>query len=172
MRIELVPPVSEHLPIIFSWRSEATSVRHNPLSPTPYPAVVKSFESLGSDLSDLRRFERFGWTCLVNGEVAGNINLKGISQMMAYGEIGYTVGEKFQGRGVGTAMVRALLEKVFAETELRKIFALVHDQNMASRRLLARLGFREEGLLREHYIINGKPENEVFLGLLRSDWRG
>jgi len=172
MRIELVPPLPEHLPAIFSWRSEASSVRHNPLASTDFASFVKSFANVGSDLSDLTRFERFGWTCLLNGEVAGNINLKGISQMMAYAELGYTVGEKFQGRGVGTAMVRELLRKIFEETELRKIFALVHDQNTASQKLLKRLGFQEEGLLREHYIINGKPENELFLGLLRKDWRG
>ena len=68
------------------------------------------------------------------------------------------------------AAVRMLVDKVLAETALRKLVAYVHDQNRASCRVLEKLGFRQEGFLREHYIINGKPENEIVYGLLKSEW--
>jgi len=40
---------------------------------------------------------------------------------------------------------------------------------MASRKILDRVGFQNEGLLREHYIVNGSVANEVIYGLLRGD---
>jgi ribosomal-protein-alanine N-acetyltransferase len=46
----------------------------------------------------------------------------------------------------------------------------VHEENQASRRVLEKLGFQEEGLLREHYIINGTPVNEVLYALLKHEW--
>jgi RimJ/RimL family protein N-acetyltransferase len=38
-------------------------------------------------------------------------------------------------------------------------------------RLLERLGFQREGLLRERYQVNGELQDSAILGLLRSDWR-
>jgi len=63
------------------------------------------------------------------------------------------------------------VDKVFAETTLRKLIAMVHDQNQASCRVLEKLGFQEEGLLREHYVISGEARDEVLYGLLRREWR-
>ena len=62
------------------------------------------------------------------------------------------------------------MDRVFRETPLRKLFAYVHAQNTPSRRLLERLGFAQEGLLREHYLIDGAPADEAFYGLLRREW--
>ena len=55
-------------------------------------------------------------------------------------------------------------------TDLRKLLAMVHVDNIASCRLLERLGFQREGLLREHYLIEGEPVDEVLYGLLRPDF--
>jgi predicted enzyme related to lactoylglutathione lyase len=89
--------------------------------------------------------------------------------MMRYGEIAYEVGEVYHGRGIGTKAVRKFVDKVFAETALRRIVAYVAEDNKASRRLLEKIGFVQEGICREHYIINGIPTNEVLYGILRSD---
>lgn len=171
MKIELVPPKAEHLSTVYSWRSEAACRLYNPLAEISYENFEKSHQPQTADLSSLTTQTSLRWVALLDGAVAGNINLNGINHMMHTAEIGYTVGEKFHGQGVATAMIRELLRKVFRETKLRKIFALVHEENLASCRVLEKLGFRREGLLREHYLINGKPVNEVFFGLLRSDWK-
>jgi catechol 2,3-dioxygenase-like lactoylglutathione lyase family enzyme len=53
---------------------------------------------------------------------------------------------------------------------LRRLVAYVAEGNIASRRILEKVGFIQEGICREHYLINGIPTNEVLYGLLRSDW--
>jgi ribosomal-protein-alanine N-acetyltransferase len=50
------------------------------------------------------------------------------------------------------------------------LLAYVHEENVASCRVLEKLGFQEEGLLREHYVINGAAANEILYGLLKREW--
>lgn len=125
----------------------------------------------GSDLSDLSRWESYRWFISTGTEVVGSVGLKNINQMMAFAEIGYGVTETLQGKGIATQAVSLMVEKIFKETQLRKLIAYVHDKNIASCRVLEKIGFQREGLLREHYIINGKPENEVLFAILKSEFR-
>jgi ribosomal-protein-alanine N-acetyltransferase len=91
---------------------------------------------------------------------------------MGYGEIGYGFAESHHGKGIATAAVRLLVEKIFRETNLRKLLAYVHEENIASCRVLEKVGFQEEGLLRDHYLILGNPVNEILYGLLKQEWTG
>lgn len=153
------------------WRVQASSVRHNPLKPMTKAEIGSMLASEGSDLSDLWRYKAYRWFVKLDDLVVGDVSLANISHMMKFAEIGYKVAESHQGRGLATAAVKLLVEMVFRETNLRKLMAYVHDRNVASCRVLEKVGFRQEGLLREHYIINGVPENELLFGLLKHEWR-
>ncbi len=85
-------------------------------------------------------------------------------------EIGYDVGQEFQGRGIGTEAIIHLVAKIFTETSIRRLLAYVAEGNVPSRKLLERVGFQQEGIFREHFIINGKATDEVIYGVLGSDW--
>jgi ribosomal-protein-alanine N-acetyltransferase len=171
MNIRLVPYRRDYLEGYLRYREQASTVRHNPLTPSTVEELERRLEKEGSELSDLKRFESYRWFVEAEGEIVGNVSLTNINHMMGYAEIGYGISEPGQGRGIGTEAVRLLVRKVFAESPMRKIIAYVHDQNIPSCRVLERLGFRREGLLREHYIINGKPENESLYGILRDEWQ-
>lgn len=119
----------------------------------------------------MKSFDTYRWFIEQGQSVVGHVSLNSINHVMNFWEIAYVVGQSFQGTGIGTKSVRLLIEKVFNETHLRKIIAFVHDKNIPSCRLLDRVGFKREGVLREHYIINGIPANEILFGLLRSDVR-
>jgi len=105
-------------------------------------------------------------------EVVGNVSVKNISHVMNYAEIGYGVGQSHHNQGIAPSAIITVISKDFSESSLRKLMAFVHDENIPSRRVLEKLGFAREALSREHYIINGLPENEVLYGLLKQEWRG
>ena len=86
-----------------------------------------------------------------------------------YAEIGYAISGAHQNLGIATKAVTALVEKVFRETDLRRMVAYIAEENVASKRVVEKVGFKHEGLLREHFLINGIPTNEALYGLLRSD---
>ena len=65
--------------------------------------------------------------------------------------------------------LRLVTRRALNETPLRKLIAYVHEDNVASRRVLEKVGYRAEGLLREHYVTNGMAVNEVIYGMLRRE---
>ena len=63
-----------------------------------------------------------------------------------------------------------LLDFAFGTLKLRRLEADVDPRNENSLRILGRLGFRREGLLRERWNVNGEIQDSVFLGLLACEW--
>ena len=172
--IQLLPYEPAFLPRFIAWRKEPLMVRHNPLKQLTEIEVEKMLTAESADLSQvgkkIGKAESFRWFIAADSEVVGTMSLKNISHSMGYGELGYGIAESHHGKGIATAALRLLIDKIFAETNLRRLQAFVHEENQASRRVLEKLGFQEEGLLREHYLINGTPVNEVLYALLKRDW--
>ena len=155
------------------WRDQPLSLRHNPLKEMSVDDIARMLESEGADITNLRKFATYRWFIALgnqDNEVVGTVALKNISHSMGYAEIGYGIAETHHDKGIATAAVKLLVKKVFSETTLRKLIALVHVENLPSCRVLEKLGFRREGLLREHYIIAGQPVDEVFYSLLKNEW--
>ncbi len=80
------------------------------------------------------------WFLKADEEIVGHVSLQSINRMMGTAEIGYTVAPTARIKGFATTAVRALTEKVFAETKLRKLLAYVHEDNQPWRRILERFG--------------------------------
>jgi len=169
-RVDLIAYQPSFLDLYMEWRIQPLSVRHNPLKPMSREEIAAVLESEGAILSDLTKHASYRWFIQCEDGVAGSVSLKNISHSMRYAEIGYGIAGHCQGRGIATAAVNLLVRKCFRESPLRKLVAYVHDRNAASCRVLEKTGFIREGLLREHYIINGVPENEIVFGLLRHEW--
>jgi RimJ/RimL family protein N-acetyltransferase len=66
----------------------------------------------------------------------------------------------------------ALIDHSFGVLRLRRLEADVDPDNASSLRILGRLGFQREGLLRERWSVGGGIQDSVFLGLLAREWRG
>jgi RimJ/RimL family protein N-acetyltransferase len=63
-----------------------------------------------------------------------------------------------------------MIQFTFERLDLRRIEADADPRNAASIRVLERLGFQREGLLRERYIQLGEVQDAMMFGLLRRDW--
>ena len=59
-------------------------------------------------------------------------------------EFGYQVDECLHGRGIGTVVVELFIDKIFSETQIDQLIGLVAVENMASRRVLEKCGFKSE----------------------------
>src|SRR5262245_54742203 len=103
-----------------------------------------------SAIANRTRFPRvdfeFAVTLAATGAIIGGCSLSARSRPEnATAEIGYCLAPEAWGRGYGTEAVAALRDFGFCDAGLHRIFALVDPENMASSRLLVRLGFRLEG---------------------------
>ena len=88
----------------------------------------------------------------------------------ARAELGYALGRAHWGQGLMHEALSALLGSAFDTMGLRRVEAEVDPSNAPSSRLLRRLGFTREGLLRERWVTKGKVKDVEVYGLLRNEW--
>lgn len=74
------------------------------------------------------------------------------------------------GHGYATEAARGLLGWAFAKLDLNRVQAETDTRNVASARVLEKLGFVREGTLREDCVVNGEVSDSWVYGLLRRDW--
>ena len=86
--------------------------------------------------------------------------------------IHYAMSPLVAGRGLGTELVGALVAHLFAEPHVHRIQADVFADNVASRTVLERNGFRQEGYFVDDGIIDGKFVDACLYSLLRREWEG
>jgi RimJ/RimL family protein N-acetyltransferase len=86
-------------------------------------------------------------------------------------ELGYIFNPDCYGRGYATEAGRALLALGFDEAGMHRIYARCHAQNLASRRVMDRLGMREEAHFREHRFVKGAWDEELICAILEDEWR-
>jgi len=84
--------------------------------------------------------------------------------------LGYCLDETAWGQGYGTEGARALVGWAFDTLDLNRVQAEVDTRNPASYRVMEKLGFVREGLLREDCIVDGEISDTYVYGLLRRDW--
>lgn len=85
-------------------------------------------------------------------------------------EIGYDLCPDAWGHGLMLEVLRAIVRFGFDKMKLNRIEATVHIGNMRSQRVLRKLGFKQEGILREYYCCNGIYNNQVQFSLLKREW--
>ncbi|TXC66482.1 GNAT family N-acetyltransferase [Piscinibacter aquaticus] len=84
-------------------------------------------------------------------------------------EIGYVLGRAHWGQGLMHEAMRGFIVHAFGTLGLRRLEADVNPLNQASVRLLERLGFRREGLLRQRWVTKGEVSDSLLFGLLRDE---
>lgn len=85
-------------------------------------------------------------------------------------EIAFTLASNSQGQGYAAEAVNCLLEALFADLHLHRVFANVDPANTGSINLLTRLGFRDEGCFRQSMWLKGEWVDEQWFALLREEW--
>lgn len=102
--------------------------------------------------------------------LTGTVTFAGLDADNRRAEIGFALLPEARGRGLMTRAVSAALDFGFAQMNLHRVEANVDPDNEPSIRLLQRLGFRREGLLRERWLVAGEARDAVLFGLLAPEW--
>ncbi|GGO74532.1 alanine acetyltransferase [Bowmanella pacifica] len=80
--------------------------------------------------------------------------------------LGYSIDHRYQGQGLMYEMLSPCIEYIFGELTLNRIMANYLPDNQRSARLLARLGFAQEGLAKRYLKINGHWRDHVLMAKL------
>lgn len=104
---------------------------------------------------------------LVGGVTLSNIR-RGVAQMAS---VGYWIGAPYARQGLMSEGLSLALDYAFKVLNLHRVEAACLAHNEASRGLLVKSGFRQEGLARQYLCINGRWQDHVTYGILRIDPR-
>jgi len=112
----------------------------------------------------------FGMELKRGGSMAGTIGLRDIDAEHSQAELGFWVAVECWGQGYATEAARAVVGFGFERLGLNRIYAHHMVRNPASGRVLARIGMKQEGLLRQRVRKWGVFEDVVLMALLRQEW--
>ena len=105
-----------------------------------------------------------------DGQLVGAIGLK-VKRDDDIAELGYWIGVPYWGLGYASEAAAEVIRYGFEELQLNKIYAAHFTRNLASGRVMQKLGMCYEGTLRQHHKKWGEYVDEDVYGILREEWK-
>ncbi|MCC6676456.1 MAG: GNAT family N-acetyltransferase [Phycisphaerales bacterium] len=84
---------------------------------------------------------------------------------------GYWIGSEFAGKGLMTEALTLALAHAFQDLDLHRVEANIVPENVASKALVRKLGFRHEGVAKRYLCINGRWRDHEHWAMTLEDWR-
>jgi ribosomal-protein-alanine N-acetyltransferase len=139
----------------------AWSVRHTPAA---YRAMRRSV------VRRARAGTSLPFAVRVEGRLAGQVTVDNVVRgALRSGSLGYWMDREATGRGLASLAVALVCDHAFGPAGLHRLQADIRPENGPSRRLVERLGFRQEGLLRRYLDIDGDWRDHLSYALLAED---
>ena len=114
---------------------------------------------------------RYHWgICLENGEMIGSVGVMMTAESDFRAELGYCVGRKWWGQGYTSEAVKAVIDYMFANTDIERIEAYHSVNNPVSGRVMAKAGMRREGFARNKYKNRDGFQDCDLYGIVRDEW--
>ncbi|MEH6936917.1 GNAT family protein [Bacillus sp. JJ664] len=111
---------------------------------------------------------------IVNREtntLIGSCGLNAYQERNKRAEVGYELHPDYWGHGYASEAVKAICTYAFDQLNLNRIGAIVYPENIPSQKLLEKLGFVNEGLLREYLIQDEIAHSTISYSILRNEWK-
>jgi len=149
------------------WEPTATGAWHSRHHPAAWPGVCSALRSAA------RRGGALPFVIEVDGRFVGQLTIGNVVRgALRSAWVGYWVASPFTGQGVATAAVALGVDHCFGPVDLHRVEATVRPENTASRAVLARCGFREEGLLRRYLDVDGQWRDHLLVALTAEERLG
>lgn len=138
--------------------------------PTPFPYTRSDAEVFVAQqrLNDGSQIASWAIT-LAGQEAIGSIELR--REVPHRANLGYAIARSFWGQGLTTEAAHLVIDTAFTHwPDLHKIFAYCDERNVASERVLLKLGLAPEGRLRGHFRHRAEFIHALQFGILRPEW--
>jgi [ribosomal protein S5]-alanine N-acetyltransferase len=125
-----------------------------------WPAVCSALRS------EARKGRMLPYAIELGGEFCGQLTIGNVTHgALRSAWIGYWVASTATGGGVATGALALGLDHCFGPVMLHRVEATVRPENAASRAVLTKVGFREEGLLRRYLEVDGAWRDHLLMAI-------
>ena len=136
----------------------------------PYPYTEQDGKEFISAMLSADESETFAFAIIVDNMVIGSISIFRQGNIHSQtAELGYYIAEEYWGKGIMTEAVKQICAYVFAKSDIIRIYAEPFAYNIASCRVLEKVGFQYEGTLRSNAVKNGKVIDMEMYSLLKAE---
>jgi RimJ/RimL family protein N-acetyltransferase len=152
---------------IRSWKTEDVpdlaetinnkKVQDNLRDGIPYPYTEKDAEEFIITTLAAKKDSQYSFAITYDSKIIGSIAVfrkDNVHRLTA--ELGYYIAEPYWGKGIMTEAVKQICDYVFEHTDIVRVFAEPYALNTASCRVLEKVGFQFEGVVRQNVIKNGQ----------------
>ncbi|WP_447006175.1 GNAT family N-acetyltransferase [Saccharothrix isguenensis] len=168
-RLVLRPFTVADAPAFAAYRSDPDVARYQGwVTPFPLAQAEEFVREVGT--ADPTEPGWFQFAVEAGGVLVGDVGV-GLHENRMQAEVGYTLATAHQGRGYASEAVRRVVAHLFEERGLHRVSAECDARNERSARLLARLGFRQEGHRVRSTWAKGEWTDDLLFGLLATEWR-
>jgi ribosomal-protein-alanine N-acetyltransferase len=136
--------------------------------------AVSSWPSICSGLrGEARKGRMLPYAIELDGEFCGQLTIGNVTHgALRSAWIGYWVAKEHNGGGVATAALALGVDHGFGPVGLHRIEATVRPENAPSRAVLAKAGFREEGLLKRYLEVDGGWRDHLLVAITIEELNG
>lgn len=134
-------------------------------SPAQYHSIIPMWLKQFADNNGFNTGIRY------KGRLAGSIGFHQIDWHNRQTSIGYYLAKGFEGRGIMTRTVQALTNYAFLDLNLNRVEIRCGIDNKKSRAIPERLGFVQEGIIRDGEFLYNRYHDLIVYGMLAREWR-
>ncbi|WP_433850271.1 spermidine N1-acetyltransferase [Brucella pseudogrignonensis] len=164
-KIVLRPLERDDLHFVHQLDNNATVMRY--WFEEPYQTFVELNALYDEHIHDQSE-RRFVVVC--EGKSAGVVELVEIDHVHRRAEFQIIIAPDFQGRGLAEQAARLAMDYGFGVLNLHKIYLIVDTDNKRASHIYEKLGFKEEGVMREEFFINGQYRDVTRMALFQRDY--
>lgn len=148
----------------------ATDVSWSRFLPVPVPYRREHAAQFVDDMMALDHTVHLAWAIVLQETVVGGVNIRFFEDGVV-GEMGWSLAPWLWGQGFATEAARAVLDTAFTTHQaLMRVRAMADVRNVASQRVMEKIGLRHEGTLRQNRLTRGELIDEMWFGVLRAEW--
>lgn len=137
----------------------------NMASPVQYHSIIPMWLKQFADNNGLNVGIRY------RSKLAGSIGFHQIDWHNKQTSVGYFLAKGFEGRGIMTRTVRTLINYAFLDLHLNRVEIRCGVKNLKSRAIPERLGFKQEGIIRDGEFLYNRFHDLAVYGMLARDWK-
>ncbi|CAN5472924.1 GNAT family protein [soil metagenome] len=138
---------------------------------TPDYSELDTIDFISRSLSKDPIISGFNFAIIVDGKYAGTIGNHGIDQMHNSSSLGYYLGKEYEGKGIMLNSVRVVIHYLYDELKIERLEIRCNVDNLRSRALPERLGFKLEGQLRNAEKVKGVYRDWAVYGMISDEYR-
>ena len=170
-RLLLRPFSDSDADALFAMHSNADVMRYWDAPPWKERQRAERFITTCREIAEAGTGTRLAAERIVDGSFIGWCGLTRWNPDYRSASLGYCFDDATWGHGYATESARTVLGWAFDAWGVNRVQAEVDTRNAPSARVLEKLGFVREGMLREDCVVNGEVSDSWVYGLLRREWR-